>query len=45
MEGSVLPEIFQDVMINALKQKKDATNEELLKALNYYLDRDTFISF
>ncbi|MDE6700871.1 MAG: hypothetical protein K2K10_07680, partial [Acetatifactor sp.] len=35
MEGSILPEIFQDVIINALLQKKDATNEELLNALNY----------
>lgn len=45
MDGSVLPEILQDVIINALKQKKDATNEELLKALNYYMDRDAFMSF
>ncbi len=45
MDGSVLPEILQDVIINALEQKKDATNEELLKALNYYMDRDAFMSF
>ena len=43
MDGSVLPEILQDVIINALEQKKDATNEELLKALNFYMDRDAFI--
>ena len=45
MDGSVLPEILQDVIINALEQKKDATNEELLKALNFYMDRDAFMSF
>lgn len=45
MEGSILPEIIQDVMISALEQKKDATNEELLKALNYYMDRDAFLEF
>lgn len=45
MEGSVLPEIIQDVIISALKQKRDATKEELLKALNHYVDRDTFMTF
>lgn len=45
MYGSVLPEILQDVIINVLRQKKDATNEELLKALNYYMDKDTFMLF
>lgn len=45
MDGSVLPEILQDVIINALGQKKSATNEELLRALNYYMDKDTFMLF
>lgn len=45
MDGSVLPEILQDVIINALWQKKDAANEELLRALNYYLKKDTFMLF
>ena len=45
MDGSVVPEILQDVIINALSQKKSATNEELLKALNYYMDKDTFMLF
>ncbi len=45
MDGSILPEIFQDVICSALEQKRDATNEELLKALNYYLDYDAFMKF
>jgi len=45
MDGSILPEIFQDVICSALEQKREATNEELLKALNYYLDNDTFMIF
>lgn len=45
MEGSVLPEIFQDVISSALEQKREASKEELLKALNYYLDNDTFMAF
>ena len=44
MRASILPEIFQDVMINVLEQKRDATNEELLRALNYYMKNDTFLS-
>ena len=45
MDGSVLPEIFQDVIISAMTQKCDVSNEELVEALNYYLDNDTFMSF
>lgn len=44
MNGSVLAEIFQDVMTHALQQKRDATNEELLKALNYYMTKDSFLT-
>ena len=43
MDYSIMPELVTDVVINALNQKKDATEEELLKALNHYLDADTFI--
>ena len=43
MDYSIMPELVADVVINALDQKRDATEEELLKALNYYLDADTFI--
>lgn len=45
MDGSILPEIFQDVISNAFEQKSDVTNEELVKALNYYLNKDTFMLF
>ena len=45
MDGSVLPEIFQDVICSVLEQKHGATNEELLNALNYYLENDTFMEF
>ena len=45
MDGSILPEIFQDVIITAISQKEDVTNEELIKALNYYLDNDNFMTF
>ena len=44
MRASILPEIFQDVMINVLEQKRDAANEEILRALNYYMKKDTFLS-
>jgi len=45
MDGSVVPEVFQDVIVSALVQKSDATNDELIEALNYYLDNDTFMPF
>ena len=44
MRASILPEFFQDVMINVLEQKRDAANEEILRALNYYMKNDTFLS-
>ena len=44
MRASILPEIFQDVIINVLEQKRDAANEEILRALNYYMKKDTFLS-
>lgn len=37
MDGSILPEISQDVIISSMAQKEDVTNEELIDALNYYL--------
>lgn len=43
MDGSLLSEIVQDVVINALEQKSDVADNELLKALNYYLDYDVFM--
>ena len=43
MDYSIMPELVTDVVINAIDQKRDATEEELLKALNYYLDADAFI--
>ncbi len=43
MDYSLMPELVTDVVINALDQKRDATEEELLKALNHYLEADAFI--
>lgn len=45
MDCSILPEIFQDVISNALEQKSDVTNKELINALNYYMDKDSFMVF
>lgn len=45
MDGCLLPELVQDVVLSALEQKNDATNEEILEALNYYLDNDCFMEF
>ncbi|MCI8600209.1 MAG: hypothetical protein HFE45_01265 [Oscillospiraceae bacterium] len=45
MDGSVLPEIFQDVVSSTLHQKRDASDEEILAALNYYMDMDSFMVF
>lgn len=42
MDYPIMPELVADAVINALNQKRDATEKELLKALNYYLDADTF---
>jgi hypothetical protein len=38
-------ERFVDVIHNVQHQKKDATLEEYVKALNYYSDNDTFLDF
>ena len=43
MDYSIMPELVIDVVINVLTQKKSATDDELLKALNYYLDTDDFL--
>lgn len=45
MDSCLLPELVQDVVLSALEQKKDATNVEILEALNYYLDNDCFMEF
>lgn len=36
-------EMLQDIIISALGRKKDVTNEELMKAINYYESNDTFL--
>ncbi|MHC8293331.1 DUF7716 domain-containing protein [Pseudomonas sp. LB3P58] len=36
-------ELLEDVTFNVLKQKKSATNEEILKAIKHYNDRDSFM--
>jgi hypothetical protein len=36
-------ELLEDVTFNALKQKKSATNEEILKAIKHYNERDSFM--
>lgn len=45
MEYAILSEIIQDVVISALEQKHDASDEEILNALNYYLEYDAFMRF
>ncbi len=42
---TALPDLFQDVIISAITQKNDVSNEELVEALNYYLENDTFMMF
>lgn len=37
-------ELLEDVTFNALKQKKSATNEEILKAIKHYNERDSFMN-
>jgi len=34
---------FKDVVINVLSQKKSASLQEVLSALNYYLENDDFL--
>ncbi|MEM7248928.1 MAG: hypothetical protein AAF533_26600 [Acidobacteriota bacterium] len=36
-------ELFEDVIAQALRQKPSATNAELLRALNHYSARDTYL--
>ncbi|WP_256580540.1 hypothetical protein [Pseudomonas sp. Irchel s3h14] len=36
-------ELLEDVTFNALKKKISATNEEILKAIKYYNERDSFM--
>lgn len=43
MEYSILAETIQDVVVSALEQKQDAADEEILHALNYYLEYDAFL--
>lgn len=45
MYGELMPEMLDDVLVSALEQKRDATGEELLCALNYYADMDAFFQF
>lgn len=36
-------EMLQDVIVSALNRKKNASNEELLAAIDYYDEYDTFM--
>lgn len=45
MYSELMPEMLEDVILSALEQKRDATEEELLHALNYYADMDAFFQF
>jgi len=45
MYSELMPEMLDDVLISALEQKRDATEEELLHALKYYADMDAFYQF
>lgn len=36
-------ELLEDVTFNALKQKTSTTNEEILKAIKHYNERDSFM--
>ena len=36
-------ELLQDVVVSTLKRKENASNEELMEAVNYYDDNDTFL--
>lgn len=36
-------ELIQDMTDNALRQKPDASDEEILKAIQYYNKRDSFL--
>lgn len=43
MDIVYLPELIQDAITAALYQKPSATNNELLDAVNYYLQNDSFM--
>ena len=45
MYSEMMPEMLDDVIMSALDQKRDATEEELLHALNYYAEMDAFLQF
>lgn len=36
-------ELLQDVVVSALKRKENASNEELMEAVNYYDNNDSFL--
>lgn len=36
-------ELLQDVIVSALDRKENASNEELLKAIHYYNNNDSFL--
>ena len=37
-------ELLEDVIFNALKQKSSITNDEILNAIKYYNERDSFMN-
>lgn len=45
MDIMYLPELIQDVLISALHHKKNASDDELAEALNYYFENDCFKAF
>lgn len=45
MYSEMMPEMLDDVIMSALDQKRDTTEEELLHALNYYAEMDAFFQF
>ena len=45
MDGSVMADMIQDVVISVLRQRPDATLEDILFALNYYDEYDAFYQF
>lgn len=36
-------ELLQDVVVSALNRKENASNQELMEAINYYDDNDSFL--
>ena len=45
MYCELMPETLEDVVAAVLDQKRCATEEDLLRALNYYADEDGFLQF